>query len=92
MPFKPSSPAKKPCGCKAGTFDPYPKHSEDPYLLGKQKAEKGDGERKIFRPSPGPKSKPTTSIKAQNVQRYVHIHFGENLHLNIVISLFIIYT
>ena len=59
-------------GCKAGTFDPYPKHSEDPYpSSGMGKADKGGADKKIFRPSPGPKSTPTNSVIAQNVQRSV---------------------
>ena len=59
-------------GCKAGTFDPYPKHSEDPYPSSASgKADKGGTEKKIFRPSQGPKSTPTNSVIAQNVQRSV---------------------
>jgi hypothetical protein len=72
-PFKSSSPAKVAGGCKAGTFDVYPKHSEDPYTNPKPRR---DGNRKgaggkggVFRPSPGPKSMPTSSVVQQNVIR-----------------------
>ena len=58
-------------GCKAGTFDPYPKHSDDPY--GAVKSRKDDSPSKlkggVFRPSPGPKSTRTASIVQQNVTR-----------------------
>ena len=57
-------------GCKAGTFDPYPKHSVDGYGVAKSKK---DGKLKggVFRPSPGPKSRPTKSVVQQNVTKYV---------------------
>lgn len=72
-PFKPSSPAKVIGGSKAGTFDPYPSHSNDPY---KPKVQKGpkpmNSSGKIFTPSPGPKSAPTSSIVNQNVIRSIN--------------------
>ena len=58
-------------GCKAGTFDHYPKHSEDPYSPAKQKSSGKDSVRKIFKPSPGPKSMPTKSVVTQSVHRCV---------------------
>ncbi|XP_071952555.1 cilia-and flagella-associated protein 96-like [Antedon mediterranea] len=73
-PFKPSSPAKKIAGSKAGTFDPYPSHSEDPYRI--KVIKKGppsmNSSGKIFMPSPGPKSAPTNSIVTQNVIRRIN--------------------
>jgi hypothetical protein len=72
-PFKPSSPAKKAGGCKAGTFDHYPKHSEDPYSPAKQKSSGKDSVRKIFKPSPGPKSMPTKSVVTQSVHRRMNV-------------------
>ncbi|NXQ88753.1 CD047 protein, partial [Nyctibius grandis] len=68
-PFKPSSPAKKVRGMKGGTFDPYPSHSADPYVIKKSKAVTTNEERKIFHPPPGPKSRPVTSIITLNVTR-----------------------
>lgn len=70
-PFKPSNPAKKIAGCKAGTFEQYPHHSVDPYKVrsltdrSKNTGNKGG----IFHPSPGPKSTPTKSLLDQNVMR-----------------------
>ncbi|XP_033127385.1 UPF0602 protein C4orf47 homolog [Anneissia japonica] len=78
-PFKPSSPAKKIAGMKAGTFDPYPSHSEDPYRV---KSKKGppsmNSSGKIFMPTPGPKSAPTNSIINQNVVRRIN---GNNFRI-----------
>ncbi|XP_071479298.1 cilia-and flagella-associated protein 96-like [Diadema antillarum] len=72
-PFRPSHPAKEIAGMKAGTFDPYPSHSNDPY---RPKAKKGppptNSSGKIFTPSPGPKSAPTSSIINQNVIRSIN--------------------
>lgn len=71
-PFKQSSPAKKIGGAKAGTFDPYPSHSNDPYTVKQKKQPTTNKEGKLFHPSPGPKSTPTRSIVNQNVVRSVH--------------------
>ncbi|XP_031555461.1 UPF0602 protein C4orf47 homolog [Actinia tenebrosa] len=70
-PFKQSSPAKEIGGCKAGCFTTYPTHSKDPYEV-KTKKEAAGLERKIFRPSPGPKSTPMRSIINQNVERRIN--------------------
>lgn len=53
---------------KAGTFDPYPSHSADPYKvkLTSQISSKGP---KIFHPPGGPKSRPVESIMTLNVKR-----------------------
>ncbi|XP_074252823.1 cilia-and flagella-associated protein 96 isoform X4 [Saimiri boliviensis] len=65
--FKPSSPGKKPGGMKAGTFDPYPSHSADPYVTKLAKIPGKDD--KIFHPPSGPKSRPVESIMTLNVRR-----------------------
>ncbi|XP_004457843.1 cilia-and flagella-associated protein 96 [Dasypus novemcinctus] len=72
VPFKPSSPGKKAGGMKAGTFDPYPSHSSDPYVvkLAQHISSKGD---KIFHPPSGPKSRPITSIMTLNVKRALNM-------------------
>ncbi|KAG8453714.1 hypothetical protein GDO86_000370 [Hymenochirus boettgeri] len=64
-PFKPSSPAKQAGGMKAGTFDQYPAHSNDPYSVKPAKTSVKD--RKFFHPPGGPKSYPVHSILASNV-------------------------
>lgn len=67
-PFRPSNPAKLPGGCKAGTFDPYPSHSVDPYQpRGRRGGDSKD--KKVFQPTPGVKPYPITSVVSQNVQR-----------------------
>nr|XP_044998241.1 UPF0602 protein C4orf47 homolog isoform X2 [Jaculus jaculus] len=54
-------------GMKAGTFDPYPSHSADPYVI---KLVKISGKTdKIFHPPSGPKSRPIESIMILNVKR-----------------------
>ena len=61
----------------------YPKHSEDPYAKKplRDGIAKASGRGGVFRPSPGPKSMPTSSIMQQNVvrytmykQTYIHVH------------------
>ncbi|XP_060039873.1 cilia-and flagella-associated protein 96 isoform X2 [Erinaceus europaeus] len=71
QPFKPSSPGKKSGGMKAGTFDPYPSHSAEPYgsTLPKQVSSKA----KIFHPPGGPKSRPIESIMSLNVKRTLNV-------------------
>ncbi|CAN0051378.1 cilia-and flagella-associated protein 96 isoform X1 [Lampetra fluviatilis] len=75
--FKPSSPAKKMGGMKAGTFDSYPSHSEDAYIVKRASAlaggsggTKGGGH--VFRPSPGPKSTPVRSIMDANIIKSIN--------------------
>ncbi|KAF4026115.1 hypothetical protein G4228_018323 [Cervus hanglu yarkandensis] len=70
-PFKPSSPGKKAGGMKAGTFDPYPSHSVDPYMV-KLKGPSGKSA-KVFHPPGGPKSRPIESIMALNVKRALNM-------------------
>lgn len=76
-PFKPSSPGKTPAGMKAGTFDPYPSHSVDPYnMKNNRPIHVVNKSGKTFLPSAGPKSAPVSSIvdynvvKSMNVQNY----------------------
>ncbi|XP_055423368.1 cilia-and flagella-associated protein 96 isoform X3 [Bubalus kerabau] len=54
-------------GMKAGTFDPYPTHSADPYVV-KLKSPSSKSA-KVFHPPGGPKSRPIESIMALNVRR-----------------------
>ncbi|NP_001088214.1 UPF0602 protein C4orf47 homolog [Xenopus laevis] len=68
-PFKPSSPAKEAGGMKAGTFDPYPTHSNDPYTAKPSKTPVK--ERKVFHPPGGPKTYPVHSILTSNVIKSV---------------------
>lgn len=73
-PFKPSSPPKMAGGMKAGTFDPYPSHSQDPYAVKVKRSVKVvNNSGKIFMPSPGPKSAPVSSVLNQNVIRSVNV-------------------
>ncbi|XP_060905050.1 cilia-and flagella-associated protein 96 [Labrus mixtus] len=69
VPFKPPSPSKKIGGMKAGTFDSYPSHSFDSYVIRRSKP---TNQEPVFRPAPGPKSTPVKSIIAVNVNRSVH--------------------
>ncbi|CAJ1057991.1 UPF0602 protein C4orf47 homolog isoform X1 [Xyrichtys novacula] len=69
VPFKPPSPSKKIGGMKAGTFDSYPSHSTDPYVIRRSKP---TNQGPVFRPAPGPKSTPVKSIITINVNRSVH--------------------
>ncbi|KAM9623035.1 cilia-and flagella-associated protein 96 [Trichechus inunguis] len=71
-PFKPSSPGKKAGGMKAGTFDPYPSHSADPYVTKLPRRISGKID-KIFHPPGGPKSRPMTSIMTLNVKRALNM-------------------
>ncbi|CAH2300368.1 UPF0602 C4orf47 homolog [Pelobates cultripes] len=67
-PFMPSSPGKEPGGMKAGTFNQYPSHSNDPYIA---KSAKSKISAKPFNPPTGPKSYPIRSILASNVAKSV---------------------
>lgn len=72
-PFKPSSPGKEPAGMKAGTFDPYPSHSSDPYNVKvTRKVNVVNKSGRIFTPSAGPKSAPVNSVVNQNVMKSVN--------------------
>ncbi|XP_074922518.1 cilia-and flagella-associated protein 96 isoform X7 [Chelonoidis abingdonii] len=80
-PFKPSSPAKKSGGMKAGTFDPYPSHSAEPYVVKYSKLITTNKEGRIFHPPPGSKSRPSTSIMALNVARSLNVMNYKTTHL-----------
>ncbi|XP_069388083.1 cilia-and flagella-associated protein 96 [Paralichthys olivaceus] len=69
VPFKPPSPGKRIGGIKAGTFDTYPSHSADPFIIRRSKQ---TNQEPVFRPVPGPKSTPVKSIITINVNRSVH--------------------
>ncbi|XP_028405049.1 UPF0602 protein C4orf47 homolog [Dendronephthya gigantea] len=71
-PFKQSSPGKEIGGCKAGCFESYPSHSDDPYQP-KKAASDASQAKKIFRPTQGPKSTPFSSVIAQNVDRRINV-------------------
>lgn len=72
-PFKPSHPGKLLGGLKAGTFDPYPSHSSDPYgVRYKRPVHVVNSSGKTFVPSAGPKTTPVTSVINQNVVRAVN--------------------
>lgn len=57
---------------KAGTFDIYPSHSADPYTIRRSKPTNREP---VFRPAPGPKSKPVKSIIMANVNRFEQVLF-----------------
>ena len=62
----------QPGGSKAGTFDPYPSHSADPFKIKVPRSVNiVNKSGKTFMPSMGPKSTPMVSIVNQNVIRYV---------------------
>ncbi|XP_068134796.1 cilia-and flagella-associated protein 96 [Hyperolius riggenbachi] len=71
-PFKPSSPAKEPGGMKAGTFDPYPTHSNDLYAKRLTKSASAVKGGKNFQPPAGPKSYPIKSIMTSHVIKSVN--------------------
>ncbi|XP_028315580.1 cilia-and flagella-associated protein 96 isoform X2 [Gouania willdenowi] len=68
-PFRPPAPSKQIGGMKAGTFNPYPSHSAEPY--DKRRRAKAANQEPVFRPAPGPKSMPVSSIITVNVNRMV---------------------
>jgi len=73
-PFRPSNPGKNPAGCHAGTFEPYPARSKDPYgVKEKRPVNVVNKSGKIFMPSQGPKTTPSKSIMDQNIRRSVNI-------------------
>lgn len=81
-PFKPSSPAKQDGGMKAGTFDPYPSHSADPYHV-RTSSQSGSAiskTGKTFFPTQGPKSAPSTSILNQNIARSINVQNFRTVH------------
>uniref|UniRef100_A0A3P9QFI1 Cilia-and flagella-associated protein 96 n=1 Tax=Poecilia reticulata TaxID=8081 RepID=A0A3P9QFI1_POERE len=69
VPFRPPSPSKRIGGMKTGTFDVYPSHSADPYVIHRSKPV---NQEPVFRPAPGPKSMPVKSIISVNVDRRIN--------------------
>ncbi|XP_074185935.1 cilia-and flagella-associated protein 96 isoform X3 [Rhinolophus sinicus] len=59
-------------GMKAGTFEPYPSHSADPYVA-KLTSRTSSKDVKIFHPPGGPKSRPIESIMTLNVKRSLNM-------------------
>ena len=53
---------------KAGTFNSYPSHSADLYVI---RHSKPTNQEPIFHPPPGPKSTPVKSIITVNVNRLI---------------------
>ncbi|XP_053112828.1 UPF0602 protein C4orf47 homolog [Hemicordylus capensis] len=72
-PFKPTSPGKKPGGMKAGTFDPFPLHTADPYNVKLPKPITTNKQGRIFNPPSGTKSRPIRSIMASNVEKSINV-------------------
>lgn len=75
-PFVPSKPGKAPGGCKAGTFESYPKHSEDEYIIpkfGRPGPDKSKMKGGVFRPPQDIKSRPITSVVHQNVIKRMNV-------------------
>ncbi|KAM7168019.1 cilia-and flagella-associated protein 96 isoform 2-T2 [Macrochelys suwanniensis] len=68
-------------GMKAGTFDPYPSHSAEPYVVKYSKPITTNKEGRIFHPPPGSKSRPSTSIMALNVTRSLNVMNYKTTHL-----------
>ena len=56
---------------KAGTFEPYPSYSSDPYIKNPATRVTGEEKKRIFVPPAVPKSRPTESIVGLNVVRSV---------------------
>lgn len=83
-PFKPSSPAKQDGGMKAGTFEPYPSHSADPYRAKTSAARNvsasANKSGKTFFPPQGPKSAPSTSVLDQNIVRSINVQNFRTVH------------
>uniref|UniRef100_A0A3P9QGV5 Cilia-and flagella-associated protein 96 n=1 Tax=Poecilia reticulata TaxID=8081 RepID=A0A3P9QGV5_POERE len=73
VPFRPPSPSKRIGGMKTGTFDVYPSHSADPYVIHRSKPV---NQEPVFRPAPGPKSMPVKSIISVNVDRLAPLIFS----------------
>ncbi|XP_063166479.1 cilia-and flagella-associated protein 96 [Candoia aspera] len=69
QPFKPSSPAKKLGGMKAGTFDPFPTYSAEPYGIRLPRSATTNKQGNVFHPNPGTKSRPVRSIMTLNIEK-----------------------
>ncbi|XP_060102432.1 cilia-and flagella-associated protein 96 [Heteronotia binoei] len=71
--FKPSSPGKKPGGMKAGTFDPFPTYSSDPYIVKMLKPITTNKQGRIYNSSSTTRSRPVRSIMAANVEKSLNV-------------------
>lgn len=71
-PFRPSNPGKKPGGCKAGTLEPFPSYSSNPYERKRSKPTEKNSSGKVFMPNSGPKSAPCHSIVGVNAIRSIN--------------------
>nr|XP_033799577.1 UPF0602 protein C4orf47 homolog isoform X2 [Geotrypetes seraphini] len=80
-PFRPSSPSKKMGGMKAGTFDPYPTHSTDPYKTKYEKEVAVNKSGKIFHPLAGTKTRPVRSVLQAYVLKSVNTKNYKTLNL-----------
>ncbi|XP_055970320.1 cilia-and flagella-associated protein 96 [Sorex fumeus] len=68
--FKPPSPGKKAGGMKAGTFDPYPSHSSDPYSVKPEAT--ASKPPKVFHPPGVPKRRPVESIMTMHIRKTIN--------------------
>lgn len=76
-PFVPSKFPKLPGGCKAGTFEDYPKHSTDEYgfpKFGRPGPVPSKMKGGVFKPSQDIKSTPMKSVMQQNVMRRMNVN------------------
>uniref|UniRef100_A0A3B3UZH6 Cilia-and flagella-associated protein 96 n=1 Tax=Poecilia latipinna TaxID=48699 RepID=A0A3B3UZH6_9TELE len=73
VPFIPRTPSKRIGGMKAETFDIYPSHSADTYVIHRSKPV---NQQPVFRPAPGPKSTPVKNIISVNVDRLNNIQYS----------------
>jgi len=73
-PFRPSNPGKLPGGSHQGTFDPFPAHARDPYVIKNinRVTDIVNSSGKKYVPIPGPKSAPINSVLHQNILRSVN--------------------
>nr|XP_033799586.1 UPF0602 protein C4orf47 homolog isoform X3 [Geotrypetes seraphini] len=74
-------PRKKMGGMKAGTFDPYPTHSTDPYKTKYEKEVAVNKSGKIFHPLAGTKTRPVRSVLQAYVLKSVNTKNYKTLNL-----------
>ena len=68
----------------AGTFDPYPGHSVNPYQPKTGKGSSSSKDKKVFQPTPGIKPYPITSVVSQNVQRLVRLFITSSINYKMI--------
>lgn len=71
--FKPSSPGKKPGGMKAGTFDPFPTYTAEPYVVKGVKPITTNKQGRIYNCASTTRSRPIRSIMAANVEKSLNV-------------------